>query len=150
LIQSIATHYPPVPEDTSNSDAINVVVDEDDEDTPVYMTSELRKQASLAVFEMIQQATQAGPLAGSKPGYFKRCGGEVAKVVETFLDQVIPQAPATIDLMGFTTKQMGAMETWRKNAQKAALENKPPSRSALKHQQGKGTGKKAKKKMKGK
>ena len=52
------------------------------------------------------------------------------------------------NLMGFTDKQMAAMEQWQKNAKKAAAEDKAPSRTALKQQQGKGTGKKAKKKMK--
>ena len=137
--RSIVTHYPPVPTDRDETQ---------DADNNFYMTNELRKAAALAVFEMVQQAIQSGPLAGAKPGYFKRCGGEVAKVVESFLDQVIPHAPLLIQLMGFTPKQMDAMDTWRKNAQKAALENKPPSRTALKFQQGKGTGKKAKQHMK--
>ncbi len=135
--RSIVTHYPPAPEDSKG-----------EESGIFYLCNEIRKPAALAVFEMIQQAVQSGPLAGAKPGYFKRCGGEVAKVAESFLEEVIPHAPTLVPLMGFTSKQMDAMESWRKNAQKAVLENKPPSRAASRNQEGKGTGKKAKKKIK--
>lgn len=137
--RSIATHYSLLP---STSD--------EQESDKFYMTEDMKKMASLAVYEMIQQAIQCGPLTGSNPGYFKRCGGQVAKVVVTFLYEVIPNAPALIQCMGFTSKQMDAMTKWKKNAEKAASEDKPPSRTALKQQQGKSTGKKAKKKMKGK
>ena len=136
--RSIVRHYPPLPEDGSSVD-----------DGTDYMLPKIKKAAALSIFEMIQHSIQCGPLTGSKPGYFKRCGGDVAKVVVKFLDQVIPNQILG-GLMGFTSKQMDAMEKWKKAAEKAAAENKPPSRTATKHQQGKGTGKKAKKKMKGK
>jgi hypothetical protein len=136
--RSIATHYPTAPAN----------LDQQENET-VYMADELKKPSALAVYEMIQHAIQCGPLAGSKPGYFKRCGGEVAKVVVAFLDQVVPNSPELIACMGFTSRQIDAMEHWKKSAEKAAMEDRPPSRTALKHQQGKGTGKKAKKKMKG-
>jgi hypothetical protein len=138
--RSIATHYTAAP---ANLEEQAGCADE------FCMTEELKKPAALVVYEMIQHAIQCGPLSGSKPGYFKRCGGEVARLVVTFLDQVVPNSPVLIACMGFTSRQMDAMEMWKKNAQKASLENKPPSRAALKHQQGKGTGKKAKKKMNG-
>lgn len=111
------------------------------------LTTELKKPAALAVFQLIQLAIQCGPLAGGKPGYFKRCGGAVAKVVVLFLDDVVPHQELG-NLMGFTVKQMDTMEQWQKSAKKAAADDKPPSRTALKQQQGKGTGKKAKKQMK--
>lgn len=41
-----------------------------------------------AVFELVQQALQCGPLAGSKPGYMKRCGTEVATMVYDFLNAI--------------------------------------------------------------
>ena len=134
--RSIATHYPLAPENETERDS-----------DQTYMSPEMKKLAALNVFEMIQHAIQCGPLAGAKPGYFKRCGSAVAKVAETFLEEVIPHSPALLSCMGFTRKQMDAMETWKKNAHKAVLEDKPPSRTAVIHQAGKGTGKKAKKKQ---
>lgn len=139
--RSIVRHYPQPPSEASMEEDLL-------EDTD-YMMPEIKKPAALAVFEMIQHAIQCGPLAGGKPGYFKRCGGDVAKVVLTFLDEVVPNQILG-DLMGLSSKQMDVMEKWRKAAATAAAEDKPPSRTAQKHQQGKGTGKKAKKKMKGK
>ena len=141
--RSIVTHYPPAPNQELDGE---VMGGNGNGNATFYLANDIRKAVALEVFQMIQHSIQCGPLAGAKPGYFKRCGGDVAKVVETFLTQVIPYAPALVDRMGFTRKQMDAMETWRKNAQKAAFENKSPSRTALNHQQGKGTGKKAKKK----
>ena len=47
------------------------------------------KTTSVAVFMLLQQALQCGPLAGSKPGYFKRCGSEIATVVHEFLNTSI-------------------------------------------------------------
>ena len=140
--RSIATHYGLKAPRANGED--HEATDE------AHMTEELKKPAALAVYEMIQHALQCGPLAGSKPGYFKRCGGDVARVIVIFLDQVVPNAPVVIATMGFTPRQMESMDSWKKNAQKAAMEDKPPSRAAIKHQQGKGTGKKAKKKMTGK
>ena len=69
----------------------------------------------------------------------------MAKVVVLFLDDVVPRQELG-NLMGFTVKQMDTMEQWQKSAKKAAADDKPTSRTALKQQQGKGTGKKAKKK----
>jgi len=44
--------------------------------------------ASLAVFEVLQQAVQSGPLSGSKPGYFRRASPETAQVAVEFLEEV--------------------------------------------------------------
>mmetsp|Transcript_83268 Transcript_83268/g.124894 ORF Transcript_83268/g.124894 Transcript_83268/m.124894 type:complete len:88 (+) Transcript_83268:1-264(+) len=79
---------------------------------------------------LLQLSLQSGPLAGSKPGYFKRCGGEVARVVLVFLGTVIE----FIDDLRFSEKQVAALDTWKLNAQKAAENDKPPSKSALKKQ----------------
>jgi len=49
---------------------------------------ELLHETSTKVFILIQMAMQTGPLVGSNPGYFKRCGGEVASVALEFLTHV--------------------------------------------------------------
>jgi hypothetical protein len=96
-----------------------------------------KKATSLAVFQLIQYSLQSGPLAGANPGYFKRCGSQVAKVVWEYLDRIVPAHPELATCMGFTTKQMDALHQWKKKAQTAAEQDKPPSKSALKKQQGK-------------
>jgi len=50
---------------------------------------QLLHETSTKVFILIQMAMQTGPLVGSNPGYFKRCGGEVASVALEFLTHVI-------------------------------------------------------------
>lgn len=92
------------------------------------------KKTSLAVFGLIQHSIQCGPLVGAKPGYFKRCGGEVARVVFEYLNSIVPHSELGI-LMGFTQKQLDVLGKWKANAQKAAESDKPPSKSALKKQQ---------------
>jgi hypothetical protein len=104
-----------------------------------------KKQTSLAVFQLIQYTLQCGPLEGANPGYFKRCGSQVAKVVLDFLEAIVSDSDIALEKMGFTTKQVGAMEKWKSNAQKAVEADKPPSKSALKTQLGKKAPKKNKK-----
>ena len=41
------------------------------------------------VFGLIQMALQSGPLVGSNPGYFKRCGGEVALMAFEFMGDIM-------------------------------------------------------------
>jgi hypothetical protein len=94
------------------------------------------KKTSLAVFELIQHSLQCGPLAGAKPGYFKRCGGQVAMIVYEYLDKIVPH-PELGQRMGFTAKQIDALIKWKANAQKATENDKPPSKPALKKQQNK-------------
>ena len=96
------------------------------------------KETSLAVFGLLQLAMQSGPLTGSNPGYFKRCGGDVARAALKLLES---HALADDDLSStllFSEKQVDAIGKWRKNAAKAVENNKPPSKSMLKLQQGKG------------
>jgi hypothetical protein len=57
----------------------------------------------------------------------------------------VPAHPELAQRMGFTTKQMDALHQWKKNALTAAEQDKPPSKSALKKQQGKTKPKKNKK-----
>jgi hypothetical protein len=42
------------------------------------------------LFLLIQHSVQCGPLIGSQPGYFKRCGTLVAQMVYTYLQQILP------------------------------------------------------------
>ena len=117
--RAIARYY-----DGSTSD------DGEDKDT---ISSELRTQTGLIVFQLIQLSVQSGPLTGSNPGYFKRCGAECAKAVLEFLEEVVPKTDELgIDCMGFTSNQMNAMKKWMSNAKKAVENDKPPSRTALK------------------
>jgi hypothetical protein len=93
----------------------------------------LRTEVGLAVFQLIQLSVQSGPLSGAKPGYFKRCGAEVAKVVLDFLEEVVPQHDALgVDYMGFTSRQMETMKKWMVNAGKAVESGKLPSKSVMK------------------
>ena len=50
---------------------------------------QLLHETSTKVFILIQMAMLTGPLVGSNPGYFKRCGGDVASVALEFLTHVI-------------------------------------------------------------
>jgi len=98
------------------------------------LDEKVAKGTSLAVFELIQHSLQCGPLAGAKPGYFKRCGGQVAKLVVDYMDKILPHESLG-QRMGFTAKQLNAMEKWNSNALKAAENDKPPSSSIAKKQQ---------------
>jgi hypothetical protein len=46
-------------------------------------------ETSVQVFNLIQMAMQSGPLVGSNPGYFKRCGSEVASIALGFLNEIV-------------------------------------------------------------
>jgi len=56
---------------------------------------QLLHETSAGVFILLQMAMQTGPLVGSNPGYFKRCGGDVASNALEFLTDVIGLAGAT-------------------------------------------------------
>ena len=49
-------------------------------------------ETSTKVFILLQMSMQSGPLVGSNPGYFKRCGREVASMALDFLNDVIDLA----------------------------------------------------------
>mmetsp|Transcript_13113 Transcript_13113/g.28984 ORF Transcript_13113/g.28984 Transcript_13113/m.28984 type:complete len:295 (+) Transcript_13113:176-1060(+) len=95
------------------------------------------RETSLSVFSLVQMALQSGPLVGSSPGYFKRCGGEVARIALNFLTSEVFTGDLTTALF-FTEKQVAAIQKWTKNAEKAAESNKPPSKSMAKLQRGSG------------
>eukprot|EP00934_Nitzschia_sp_Nitz4_P004641 Nitzschia sp. Nitz4//scaffold20_size174350//78601//79497//NITZ4_002102-RA/size174350-processed-gene-0.24-mRNA-1//1//CDS//3329541809//4631//frame0 len=134
--RSIATHYHPDSQVNATADTLGDLE---------FLSDQEKRPAALLVFGLIQHALQSGPLAGAKPGYFKRCGSAVAQMALDFLTQVTPHEALGL-VMGFSTKQLEALQTWRQNAEKAAIADKPPSRTALKKQQGKKGGKKASKK----
>eukprot|EP00527_Entomoneis_sp_CCMP2396_P006498 CAMPEP_0198139972 /NCGR_PEP_ID=MMETSP1443-20131203/3206_1 /TAXON_ID=186043 /ORGANISM="Entomoneis sp., Strain CCMP2396" /LENGTH=303 /DNA_ID=CAMNT_0043802267 /DNA_START=27 /DNA_END=938 /DNA_ORIENTATION=- len=98
------------------------------------MTPEIKRNAGQALFELLQQALQSGPLFGAKPGYFKRCGSEVATTVHAYLFQTIASKEDSLSLC-FTEKQAAAVETWKASALKAAESSKPPSDSVIRRQQ---------------
>ena len=185
------------------------------------MDSETLRETGLAVFTILQLSVQCGPLQGGSPGYFKRCGGDVAQLVLEYLNRITDDyddnntdgkehtddtpdvavddnnnnnnnngvreenaeenlikgeeqadsdnddendnfsstaatTPATNNnhkcacaRLQFSVRQTEAIAEWKRNARKAALLNKPPSKSALKLQQGKSK-KSQKKNQKGK
>jgi hypothetical protein len=92
-----------------------------------------RKAPALAVYELIQMAMQSGPLAGAKPGYFKRCGSESARQALFFLDSTLRDKDEP-SFLHFTQKQAVAIDKWKNNARRAVEDDKPPSKSALKKQ----------------
>jgi hypothetical protein len=73
-----------------------VLQSDDNNSTDTTELQQLLHETSTKVFILIQIAMQTGPLVGSNPGYFKRCGGEVASIALEFLTCVI-------DLAGKTT-----------------------------------------------
>lgn len=91
------------------------------------------KEPALEVFQLIQMAMQSGPLAGSKPGYFKRCGATAAKQALDFLDASVATKEDATSLQ-FSEKQAEAIDKWKENAKKAIENDKPPSKSVLKKQ----------------
>lgn len=103
------------------------------------------KETALQVYMLLQLALQCGPLTGSNPGYFKRCGGTVARMVMEFLDKVVPNDQECTQVLRFSENQAHAISGWRDNATKAAVNDKPPSKSNLEKQQGKSKKKQKKK-----
>lgn len=97
------------------------------------LSEEKIKEVSLNVFQLIQHSVQCGPLQGGKPGYFKRCGSLIAKIVLDYLLVIVPNKEAS-QFLGFSEKQVNALESWKSNAEKAVANDKPPSKSQLKKQ----------------
>lgn len=95
------------------------------------------KEPALATYMLIQQAMQSGPLTGSNPGYFKRCGSAVAKQALLFLEEACPTGTVLVELR-FSEKQALAIEKFKTAARKAVENDKPPSKSQLKKHAGKG------------
>jgi hypothetical protein len=85
------------------------------------------------LFQLVQQALQCGPLSGSKAGYMKRCGSDVAQLVLAFLETTFPNRHECMAL-GWTEKQAESIDRWRRNARAAAEKEQSPSKSVLKKQ----------------
>jgi hypothetical protein len=64
----------------------------DGNNTKQAVLQDLLHEISTKVFSLLQMSMQTGPLVGSNPGYFKRCGGEVALIALEFLNYVIDLA----------------------------------------------------------
>ena len=90
---------------------------------------------SLLVFECLQHGLQCGPLAGSKPGYFARCGSEIASQVARLLEDLVPTRKVALDEWRFTEKQADAILKWKAKATETAAKNQPPSKAVTKKQQ---------------
>lgn len=94
-----------------------------------------KKSVGLAIFELIQQSLQCGPLAGAKPGYFKRCGSELAAMIHKYLVDAVFDVADAVDTLCFSKTQADAIESWKGGAEKAAASSKPPSKSVLKNRE---------------
>lgn len=109
------------------------------------------------IFELIQMSLQSGPLTGAKPGYFKRCGSEIAEMVSDFLSSLdlgldddddntedeattITSTTTTAQnrtdfqydkqrCLGMSMNQFQTICKWYKNALKAAESGAQPSKS---------------------
>jgi hypothetical protein len=88
------------------------------------------KSTATAIFDLIQHALQCGPLNGSKAGYWKRCGSEVAAIGYTFLDSIVPSTEDAL-ILQLTEKQVDALLRWKADAKKMAESNKPPCKSTM-------------------
>lgn len=91
------------------------------------------KAPALTVFELIQMSLQIGPLAGAKPGYFKRCGSDVAIQALEFLNRCVADKEEAA-FLHFTEKQVDAIAKWKGNATKAVENDKLPSKTITKKQ----------------
>ena len=82
------------------------------------------------IYELVQASLQTGPLAGAKPGYFKRCGSAVATLVHAYLYQVCSSAADAVTELFWTEKQAAAWEMWtRKALQASESDSTEPSKS---------------------
>ena len=88
------------------------------------------KSIAATLFDLIQHALQCGPLKGSKAGYWKRCGSEVASAGFSFLDSIAPTKEAAIQ-MRFSDKQADALVKWKAGAKIMSESDKPPSKYAM-------------------
>lgn len=89
------------------------------------------KACSLSLFGLIQLGLQCGPLAGSKPGYFKRCGSETAKMVLDFLRELAPDRDDLLSIF-CSEKQADAVEQWKSDASKAITKDAEPTKHVKK------------------
>jgi hypothetical protein len=98
------------------------------------LDAETKKSVGLLLFDLIQQSLQCGPLAGAKPGYFKRCGSEMAAIVHQYLLDLIPQDGNAQD-MCLSQTQDEAIQRWKEASYKAMISDQAPCKSVLKAQE---------------
>ena len=84
------------------------------------------KETSTLIFQLIQLSLQCGPLSGSKPGYFKRCGSEISKMVMNYLNNMEP-----LEELYFTEKQSNVIEKWLHDATRVSELDVSPSFKVL-------------------
>jgi hypothetical protein len=113
------------------------------------MDDSTKKLIGLEIFQLIQHSIQCGPMSGSQPGYFKRCGNIVAQMVHQYLQQAVRDTTTddATHTLYMTPAQANIIEVWKKNAYKAVLADQAPSKSVLR-QQSRAQGIQAKKKKK--
>jgi hypothetical protein len=99
------------------------------------LDADTKKSIGLLLFELIQQSLQCGPLAGAKPGYFKRCGSEMAAIVHQYLLDLVTPVGSTQDTMCFSQTQDEAIQRWKEASYKAMISDQAPSKSVLKAQE---------------
>ena len=74
-----------------SEDALSIVHHNSTEDENNSI-AEVFHSTSQQVFGLIQMSMQTGPLMGSNPGYFKRCGGDVASIAYEYLNEILELA----------------------------------------------------------
>jgi len=131
-----------------DKDKDNLIVEriKNDNDNKNGKHDELMTNTALKIYGLIQMSLQVGPLKGSNPGYFKRCGVDVAKIAKSYLHEFIEDKDENHDenhdnrhrkvlqCLKFTERQEENIKKWLENTEKAISSNKPPSKSALKMQ----------------
>jgi len=84
--RSIVKHYGPIDNSTTaDNDETKNNEQKEDENHSFDITDVKSKTMSLHVYELVQMSMQCGPLVGSKPAYFRRCGVQVVKIALHFL-----------------------------------------------------------------
>lgn len=87
-------------ENTDNNNNSNrILVDNTDETAQELFQKIIQKEipkSALQLFNLIQMVMQIGPLEGSNPGYFKRCGSDVARMAFDFLISITNNNANTI------------------------------------------------------
>ena len=87
-------------EDEEGSNALSSIINHINTDESGHSCNNndsLLHSTSQKVFSLIQMSIQTGPLVGSNPGYFKRCGGEVASIAYEYLNEIIELAGGVCD-----------------------------------------------------
>ena len=91
------------------------------------------REVGHALFGLLQQSLQCGPLAGAQPGYLKRGGGAVAAAVCVYLRTALRDREDAVHVLGLSPAQADRIAQWQGRAQKAAADaDAAPSQSIQK------------------